>query len=169
MTVIELDRRDRTTLRVWKIANVVGWGSIASLSYNVIVTTLFRTFVQKLANSRIDDVVVAGVFGLLLYAGATAGWIVGGRVYRNPLVVTAAVIIFPWSLVLFVFPMLTYSVVPFAPSAGVLVWMFTRSPLEAVQHWAFIVVPMVTAPATASLVWRRRPAALRRTLPRPRR
>ena len=70
--------------------------------------------------------------------------------YRNPLIVTAAAIILPWSLIRFVLPKLIYDVVPFVPSAVFFVWMFTRSPLDARAQSASVAVPMAATILTAS-------------------
>jgi hypothetical protein len=165
MSLIELGRRDRLTLRVWRLVNLVGWGVVASVVYNTVVWSLFRTFVQKLAYQNVNHALTwAAILAVLAFAGVTAGWIVGGRVYRSPVVVTISAILFPWGLVTFVAPSVAYQLVPF-PSTGVaLIWMFTRSPSETLEQGVFILLPLAAAVAMTTIAWRRRPRALR--LPR---
>jgi hypothetical protein len=144
----DLELVDRATLRVWRWSNLAGWWLVGTVVYHVIAYGSLRTFVQKISLSFVGDglttIAVAGVF---VFAGVTAGGIVGARVYRAPTLVGAFTVLIPDGI----FALFALAVPVAWPELAVVV--------------AMIAVPAAIAGTVARAVWRRRPSAMRQTGP----
>lgn len=98
-TTKELSLVDRGTLRLWRIANIVGWGILALLAAGFlrlsveVAAGLAQRSLTDLYRGRADYVWYSLTVGLAstALAGLAIGSIVGGRVYRWPGVVSGVV------------------------------------------------------------------------------
>jgi hypothetical protein len=142
MNAEDLSALDRTTLRVWRISNLVGWGVLGTVAGVATFVLSARTVVGVLAG------LLGGTVGFLVpYAGCMAvgavvdGAIIGDHVYRSPGWVAAAGILAPGALMVLLSPV--------------------GSPVEA----AFVLATPALGALVAALVargrFRRRPRALR--------
>jgi hypothetical protein len=141
-TVDDLSRLDRTTLRAWRIANIVGWLLVGIAIAYAVPVILTRTIVQRIAYETVGWQAAATSIAIAVLAAATAGWTVGRHVYRWPVLVTLAAVLFPVGLFVVLFAVRH----PTAETAITLAWA---------------VVPAAAATIAARLAWRRRPSALR--------
>jgi len=84
----ELSTLDRTTLRVWRVTNLLGWGAAAAITF-ILVMAGFIVLWQAA-----DVGEVRGWIGIPLLivqlgiAAAAAGLVGGGHLYRAPGIVT---------------------------------------------------------------------------------
>jgi hypothetical protein len=140
MNASDLDRMDRVTLRAWRAGNVVGWWLVGAAVGNVGGVLLERLLFDRLQAGGWQTPLL-GV-AISLFVSATAGWIVGRHVYREPEIVAAAAVLFPGGLYI-LFALLTF-----------------RS-WDAAVVLLFLIPPTATAIGAARIAWRGRPRALR--------
>ena len=140
----DLSMLDRNTLRAWRIGNLLIWGLVGMVAAGLIATLASRLFVG-LASSihSVHLPFAAAVLPALALAGVVDGLIVGSKVYRSPVLVSLGVFAIP-------------GVVSLLALAG--------GRLNGAELLAFFLAPgiiAVVAAIVATMVWRRRPAALR--------
>jgi hypothetical protein len=138
----DLDQTDRLTLRTWRGANLLGWWFAGAVTYNVLVMVLIRTLLQKFAYETVSELQLVSFALAFGFSAATAGWLVGSRVYRSPALIGALAVGLPEGVLL-------------------VVLVAFHSPVEYLVLSLYVVVPALVASFTARLVWKRRPRALR--------
>ena len=139
----DLDRVDRATLWIWRASNIAGWWLAGASAYGVVSIVLGRTFVQKVAYETIGFQTSLALIGVVAFASATAGRIVGGHVYRAPAAVGAAAVLVPWAFV----------AVLSVAGGGLGDLLIIGAP--------YVVVPTVVSASVAAVAWRNRPSGLR--------
>jgi hypothetical protein len=142
----DLDRVDRVTLRAWRVANLVGWWFVGAAIYNVGGVLVQRVLLNKIGTVNVGWRAYMASWLVSLFAATTAGWVVGGRVYRAPGFVGAATVLLPSALFILYFLVLS-------PSVGALV--------AVLIVLVFSAPPAAVATVAARIAWRRRPSALR--------
>lgn len=138
----DLDRIDRTTLRGWRVGNVLGWGALALVLGDVanwVAMNAASATADILGGGRPAEVGIAVAY--MAMAGALIGTVVGPHVYRSPAVVAGVVAFLASALF---------------PESGVLLPM---NPLAGLAITG--AAEIVAAALTARALWRRRPRALR--------
>ncbi len=98
MNTEDLNALDRTTLRVWRIWNLLGWGALGAVAGIVTFVLSARTLAGVLIEFL--DLPGLGVALLVCLAAGAAvdGVIVGNHVYRSPAWVAAIGILAPASV-----------------------------------------------------------------------
>jgi uncharacterized membrane protein len=142
---MDLDRVDRATLRAWRTGNLIGWWFVGTVVYHAIAVVLARTIVQKITLGSFGHSAPTPMlllFLAILFSAATAGVIVGSRVYRSAFLVALLAVLLPEAL--FYLFAVTGGAIPELAILGL-----------------FSVVPALIAGFTARFVWHRRPRALR--------
>lgn len=141
----DLDPLDRRTLRLWRLANVLGWAAVAAVAAAFTFYVSLRTVIGFIdvvthgsPNFRILELVTPIVLG-----GIAAGAIVGSRVYRWPRAVASASILVP-------------TLVP-------LLLVDFGTPLELAFAYGAPLLGSGVASMTAWFAYHRRPRALRAT------
>lgn len=137
----DLDRLDRTTLRAWRVSNLLAWGAVAAFA-GIVGNWIAMNSASATANfvgaTRFARPVTAVLFAAVV--GALLGGMVGAHVYRSPGVVAGVAA----GLAGFFFP-----------ETGALI-----EP-QVVGMIVTFLAEIAAAVLVARLVWRRRPAALR--------
>jgi hypothetical protein len=142
----DLDRLDRGTLRAWRVANLVGWWFVGAAIYNVGGVLVERVLLNKIETVNVGWQAHISSLLVSIFAAMTAGWVVGGRVYRAPGFVGAATVLLPDVPFILLSSALSPSV---GALVGALVVLVFSAPLAAV------------ATIAARIAWQRRPSALR--------
>ncbi len=142
----DLDRIDRVTLRAWRVANLVGWWFVGAAIYNVGGVVVQRVLLNKIGTVNVGWQAHIASWLVSVFAATTAGWVIGGRVYRAPGFVGAATVLLPSAPFILLFLALSPSV---GALVGVLVVLVFSALLAAV------------ATIAARIAWQRRPSALR--------
>ena len=110
----DLDRIDRVTLRAWRVANLVGWWFVGAAIYNVGGVVVQRVLLNKIGTVNVGWQAHIASWLVSVFAATTAGWVIGGRVYRAPGFVGAATVLLPSAPFILLFLALS-------PSVGALV------------------------------------------------
>ena len=142
MKTDDLSSLDRTTLRVWRIANLVGWGALGAVAGIAAFLLSARTAIGVMAG-LFDGVLATWVvyIGCLAVGALVDGVIVGNHVNRAPGWVAAGGILAPAALMVLVTPV--------------------GGPVEAAIVLATPAVGALVAALVARARFRRRPRALR--------
>lgn len=140
--VRDLDRVDLATLQIWRVSNIVGWWLAGASAYSVVSIVLGRTFVQKVAYETTGLEAPIALIGVLAFASATAGGIVGAHVYRAPLAVGAETVLVPWAFV-------------------VVLSLVDGNLSGAPMDTAYVILAAALSSAVATITWRHRPSSLR--------
>jgi hypothetical protein len=138
----DLSALDRTTLRVWRLLNLVCWGALGAAADLLLLATIALTYARLGPEILPAPVGFASVGAALIVAGAGAGTVVGANVYRFPGLVAGVAT----SLVAI---LVTSLVIPWPWLGGVAVML------------AVLSVDVIAAVFVARRRWRRRPGALR--------
>ncbi len=137
----DLSALERSTLRTWRILNLVGWGAASMVANALLLVTLSISLVRLgvLLPSPLPWVVGGIALGL---AGAGAGTVVAANVYRSPALVAGLA----------------------AAALGVIVELLL-APVGAMGtmavFWAASIPNIACAAFVARRRWAKRPAALR--------
>lgn len=137
----DLSALDRSTLRAWRVLNLVGW-AVAGLAANVLLLASLGLISARATMAlSVPFGYVAGAAALAV-AGAVAGTVVGAHVYRSPGAVAGIA-----TSVLGMFFALVFIPWPYLGGIALLAAIFS--------------IDVVAAIVAARRRWRRRPAALR--------
>ena len=140
--VEDLSALDRTTIRVWRASNLLGWGlagAVAGVATFVIAARLVGGLASQMWSPPALRLAALGT--AVAFAGVVDGTIVGGHVYRWPGRVAAASFL--------------------VPSLLVLLGVAVASPAEIALLLAIPAAGAAVAAVTARRSFRRRPRALR--------
>ncbi len=97
MTTDDLSALDRTTLRLWRASNLVGWGAVGAVAGIVTFVIAARTLAglsEQVTNGSPASF-VAVIFVAAGIGGVVTGMVIGGRVYRTPGIVAVASLLAP--------------------------------------------------------------------------
>jgi hypothetical protein len=136
----DLDALDRTTLRLWRIANLVGWAAGGAIAFAL------PWVLGRQLGGRVSAVILVplGIIALVLVP-YLAGGVIGDHIYRWPGLGAAGAV------------------------GAVNLWWLALSPDPSEEGWGFAAVAFISlliSVTTARYRWRLRPRALRGGLPR---
>jgi hypothetical protein len=104
----ELDLLDRATLRIWRIANLLGWGvagMLVAAVTGIVGGRAAQGVLRLVDHSAFEEVALVACVTAIAAGVATAvGSVVGAHVYRWPGWVAASAVVIPGLLVIAVTP-----------------------------------------------------------------